>query len=200
MATITPKKITTKILDLCDGIICKSIPEFIPIKTMKNAVLNDCFSNVKTKIVEDGGTIQYGWCIWEWKNVMVEAEFHAVWCSSNGGLVCVSPHDNEKEILFLPDDRKQFNGIDRTDNIRKSLRTEHVVDEFIQVCKELYAEKERLTKGKLGLVSMDVTPELRIITKRYQMLKMKIEQLPSLPKPNNFCPCGSGKKYKGCCP
>lgn len=71
MPTYTPKEITPKILELCDEIIPNSIPVWIPVKAMKGGVINDCFPNVQSKIKQSGGTIQYGWCIWEWLKTIV---------------------------------------------------------------------------------------------------------------------------------
>jgi hypothetical protein len=112
---------------------------------------------------------------------MIEAEFHAVWRSPEGRLICVSPHKYGNRILFLQDNSKAFNGIDRVDNIRKSLRPEGIVDKFITVCKEIYLERERLTKGRFGTaVTMKISPELHDLAKRHQALLETIQKLPPL--------------------
>lgn len=199
MATYAPREITSKILNLCNEINPNELPVWVPIRTMKNALPSECFPNVENKIKKDGGEIQYGWAIWEWENVMIEAEFHAVWRSPEGRLICVSPHEYDDRICFLPDNSKVFNRIDRVDNIRKSLRSEPIVDEFIKVCIALYAEKERLTKGQFDVVKMQITPELRDLARQHQALLNDIQKLPPLPKPNSECFCGSGKRYRECC-
>lgn len=160
----------------------------------------NALGNVKNKIERDGGSIQYGWVIWEWVNVLVEAEFHAVWRSPEGRLICVSPNDqNEDKILFLPDDSRVFDGTNRVDNLRMSLRQEEVVDEFIRVSQQLVKEQERLTGGQFGLVSMPLTPDLRKLAVRHMELMEEIKRLPPVPKPNADCPCGSSRRYRECC-
>lgn len=200
MTTYAPREKTAKVLELCNEINPGIQPVWVPVRTMRRAIPNECFENVQSKIKRDAGTIQYGWAIWEWENVLVEAEFHAVWRSPDGRLICVSPNDkNENNILFLPDDTRTFDGINRVDNVRKSLRQEGLVDEFIRVCQERMQEKERLTKGQFGQVSMSEAPELRALSLRHLQLMEEIKRLPPLPKPNADCPCGSGRRYRECC-
>ena len=195
MATYAPREKTPKVLELCNEINPGIEPVWVPVRTIRNAIQNECFGNVKNKIERDGGSIQYGWVIWEWVNVLVEAEFHAVWRSRQGRLICISPNDqNENKILFLPDDSRAFNGKNRIDNIRKSLRQETVVDEFIKISQQLFKEQERLTEGQFGLVTIHLTPTLRKLAVRYKELREEIKKLPPLPKPNANCPCRNGSR------
>jgi len=182
MTTRAPREIAPKVLELCNEIKPGSGAVWVPVKTMKNAIQNDCFKNVAKKIKRDGGSIQYGWVIWEWVHVLVEAEFHAVWRSPDARLACVSPNDqNEDKILFLPDDSRSFDGINRIDNIRKSLRKEAVVDEFIRVSQQLVKEQERLTVGQFGLVKVSWPPYFRELAVRHLKLMEEIKRLPPLP-------------------
>lgn len=52
-----------------------------------------------------------GWAIWQWANILVEAEAHAVWESPEGALIDITPHENgESRIPFLRDDGMVYNG------------------------------------------------------------------------------------------
>jgi len=62
-----------------------------------------------------------------------------------------------------------------------------------------FLEYERLTRGQFGAVSVTMTPKFRKLEQRKNYLIQSIQRLPPIPKPNNFCPCGSGIKYKKCC-
>lgn len=52
----------------------------------------------------DGGEAVYGWCLWLFPGVWVEAEFHTVWRSSDDELIDVTPKvGGEKAIMFVID-------------------------------------------------------------------------------------------------
>jgi hypothetical protein len=56
-----------------------------------------------------GGSIQFGWVLWENKQAdFIEAEFHSVWKNLKGELIDITPRqDNEKKILFIADPNRQ---------------------------------------------------------------------------------------------
>lgn|GEM_PF-6848541 len=58
-----------------------------------------------TKKWSYGGTIQFGWVIWQdILEAFTEAEFHSVWVNGAGKFHDVTPRiDHEKRIMFLPD-------------------------------------------------------------------------------------------------
>ena len=67
------------------------------------AVMLDCFVNVSRYAERFGGSIQYGWLIWEWPTIMIEAEFHAVWVTPQGALKDITPNPfGMGQVLFLP--------------------------------------------------------------------------------------------------
>ncbi len=99
----TPKQITQQIHTLCRQVDSGSKPVYVPCRPVPHAQRNRCFSNVEAQVKAHEGAIRYGWTIWEWPGVGVEAEFHAVWVTPDGSLLDISPHDGEDSILFLPD-------------------------------------------------------------------------------------------------
>src|SRR4028118_1865347 len=103
MIPTTPAEITPAIQRLCNRITRGPEPVYVPVDPVAGATPNSCFSNVTAKIAEAGGSQILGWTIWA-TPVMVEAEFHALWRSSAGELIDVSPRPHgESRILFLPD-------------------------------------------------------------------------------------------------
>ena len=108
----TPPKITREIKRLCRKIAPKSNLIVVPVKPVPNALINECFSNVKNMVEKYGGQIVSGWTIWQWANILIEAEAHAIWKSSNGELLDITPHDAEEdEIFFLPDNKVVYEGL-----------------------------------------------------------------------------------------
>ena len=74
------------------------------------------------KVEKNGGGFQYGWQIWEWPDVMIEAEFHAVWNSPQGILIDITPKQiDTHKILFLPDANRTYEG-KQVNNFRQPLR------------------------------------------------------------------------------
>ena len=85
----------------------------------------DCFENVRRKLKKDGGRIQFGWAVWEWPGVFLEAEHHAVYVAPKSpSFVDVTPCNfGSTRHLFVPDDSATYNfeneGVLR-DNLRFS--------------------------------------------------------------------------------
>lgn len=102
--TIVPKECHVGILKLCRMIGTGTSPVRVRVVPEPQSMPNECGQNVQTKIQRCGGSIQHGWIIWEVPNVLIEGEFHAVWQSPAGELLCVSAREDEEgELLFLPD-------------------------------------------------------------------------------------------------
>lgn len=101
MINNTPKNISPEIEKLCGEIVPSQVPVFLDIETETDMVPLDCFVNIQKKKEKDGGSIQYGWKIWEWSKIMIEAEFHAVWVSPQNHFVDITPeHGDISRILF----------------------------------------------------------------------------------------------------
>src|SRR5205085_4684270 len=78
---------------------------WVPVRPRKDSVvLQNCYKDVERQVVEFGGEIAYGWEVWEWPRIIIEAEFHAVWRSPEGDLTDVtSKADGEQAIVFISD-------------------------------------------------------------------------------------------------
>ena len=126
MPQSTPADITGKILELCDSIAPSSRPVFLDIRPEPGCEAADCFNCVQRKATREGGRVQYGWAIWEWPRVFVEAEHHAVFDPGSGRpWIDLTPCPNGSlRRLFLPDDAATYDFEDegfRRDNVRLAL-------------------------------------------------------------------------------
>ena len=160
------------------------------------ALQAECFPNVLTKVERDGGKMVLGWQLWEWPEVLVEGEFHAVWESPEGNLVDITPKETHIEkILFLPDPEATYDGRAK-DNFRMPLNDNRITLDLIKANKKYF---KLLNSGALANYYGPVvaTPDMvRILNKLrliQHMLKNKLDE-------NIVCLCGKGgKKYKNCC-
>ena len=143
---------------------------WVPSRPRKDSIVQDCYKDVERQVGEFGGEIIYGWEIWEWPRIMIEAEFHAVWKSPTMELIDVTiKPDGEQQIVFIPDATRTYNAR-QIDNLRLALWNHNLVHEFIQVGEQLYrlfddnriselesifdaAEQERLEHRKFAIQS-----------------------------------------------
>src|SRR5258708_27145118 len=133
MDTHTPIEVSEKILELCERITPGRRPVFLAIKPDVGCAPSDCFENVRRKVEREGGRIQYGWALWEWPKVFIEAEHHSVYESVTGpAWVDITPcAEGSRRRLFLPDDDAPYAFQDeglRRDNIRMALSDDPDID------------------------------------------------------------------------
>src|SRR5947209_8156522 len=103
MHATTPIEITPEIVALCESLYTAS-PLYVPVVSEPQAANGACFTNVLKKIKGDGGSISYGWIIWERPKLTLSTEFHACWIDPSGNLVDITQQpDGEREIVFAPD-------------------------------------------------------------------------------------------------
>jgi hypothetical protein len=82
-----------------------------PTDLVRVSVLDDdyglygwCSDGVLEKMKHDGGSIVFGWTLWEWPGAMLTAEFHSVWRSPDEDLCDITPKpQGEMDIVFVPD-------------------------------------------------------------------------------------------------
>lgn len=195
MIISTPQLISSEIRKFCKQITANAHPFYLKVEPAPESIKLECFPNVDNFISKNGGSVQYGWRIAEWSGVMMEAEFHAVWRSSDGSYRDVTPFV-ENPILFLLDNARTYQG-KQISNIRYALSNNPLIHEFIAVNNQIFevtnqgnlAEKH----GKIPIPAHLIRP-LQI---RSAELFMKIYK--SIAKPNSPCICGRGRKYKKCC-
>ena len=194
-----PRKITPAILKLCQEINPDAEPVFVLENPHPAATPLQCFYNVQEKIKREGGSIVYGWAIWEWRRVFVEAEHHAVW-EKDGEWIDITPKDQRaRKILFLPDNNAtyDFEGNRQRPNIKKKLGRYASIDRFIKVTDDF---RNWMQRNSVGL-------EVRVDRIEYQARQMECEdaQIEVIldtayeTKPRDRCICASGKEFRKCC-
>jgi len=150
-----PDRVTSAVRRLCNRIAPGAEPQCVRVLVESGTEVNDCFTNVESKIKRDGGRAQYGWAIWYLPGILMQAEFHAIWLSPKGELIDVSPPSIPcTEIMFLPDPKRVYSGR-QVDNIRIPLSKDQKVKEFIQLQEKIY---KIMNEGELannhGLIAM----------------------------------------------
>ncbi len=184
----TPVRVTDKIMELCNGIVPDAKPEYIPVEAQEWSLPSECFPNVQKMVREHGGQQVNGWAIWQWANILVEGEAHAVWENPQGQLIDITTHINgENKILFLRDDDMVYKG-NTIASIRMALTSSQLVEELIL----LMNERDRImceTPGRKYSISPLLMARIAAI----------MDMLHEDVKGNEFCPCQSGLKYKKCC-
>lgn len=184
----TPKSITDTICTFCQNISSTDSPSFIQVHPFPGMQVNECFPNVQKVLKKLGGRSITGWAIWQWANIMIEAEAHAIWESPDGQLIDVTPHNyEEKTILFLPDSSVNYAGTP-IPNHRLSLTDSPLVIELIS----LFNQRDQIAANSSGQ-----TYTLPIeLCKRISEIQQSLHRVVGR---NDPCPCGSGPKYKKCC-
>lgn len=154
-----PKKIESYVRQFCDSVVKGGLPAYIAVRPEPWTQLNDCFEVVATKVIQNGGKKVFGWAIWEWPKVMIQAEFHCIWESQQSEWIDISPRENKiKRVLFLRDPNRVYEGF-QVDNIRQPLRQDVTIDSFISICEQIYTEQNRgVLKFKHG--EIPATPQL----------------------------------------
>lgn len=184
----TPAIITSEIKNFSLLLVDKPQLKFIDVKPHPHSKMNECFHNVDYVVKESGGKRILGRIIWQWANILVEGEAHAIWESPDGKLIDVTPNNyNENRILFLEDPGMVYRNM-VIGSIRIPLTDSPDVKELIHICEEMDAIM-RDTRGK------EVSIPVNLVRRRSELtLQMN--------KPagrNDPCPCGSKMKFKRCC-
>lgn len=101
---------------ICDGIVrskCRELseaePQLVAVVAYENSKPLQCYFNVQAAAQDGLGQPLFGWLIWLFPNIWIEAHHHAVIMRTDGSLCDVTPpKDGEKQIVFLPDSSTPF--------------------------------------------------------------------------------------------
>lgn len=194
---MTPDKIDNNVKKLVSIVCPTSAPIYVTVVPESYARARFCFPAVQEKIKRDGGEQVIGWQIWN-TGYLIEAEFHAIWKSSSGALVDITPKQIPVEkILFLPDSNMQYNGV-QVDNIRLNISNNRLVDDLIEVSKIIYRQ---LNKGDLahqhGLIRLR-GKDAEMYDVLSQIKTGILWMVNNGKSRNSHCFCGRRLKYKHC--
>ena len=192
--TTTPACLTPALTRLIETLAPGRDAVRLRVQADPQAVVNECFVNVETRVAASGGNILCGWQLWEWPDVLVEAEFHAVWCSPGGTLIDLTPkQQGETDVLFVPDPELQYTGQSR-DNVRQPLRDDWVIHHYIRVS-ELIVE---LVAGSSTPHTREVSLPANQIMPLLEAQAFLGESLVAGLRNESPCLCGSGQRFKRC--
>ncbi|TXX97358.1 SEC-C domain-containing protein [Vibrio mimicus] len=190
----TPKEIDEVVMAFCNEVVAGSNPYYVNVLPDSWAKPNECFPNVARKVEAEQGKIVYGWQVWVWPDIFIEAEFHAIWQSPAGEFIDITPKQcKSSNILFIPAPELKYHGTD-VDNIRKSLSQNKLVDDFIllSMCRfQLLSAGTNADSRKVRVSEH----ELLALTQLHQMV---FQMLKDGKTSNAQCLCGSGSKFKHC--
>jgi hypothetical protein len=188
--TRTPSLISAEIRSLCHDLIRESTdPVFLDANPILGAHPLQCFPVVAEYAAENGGALCVGWRIWEWPQVMIEAEFHGVWQSPNGQLRDLTTPAAVGRILFLPDPIRQFRGR-QVNAVRRPLADMQEIRDLIKAEDDAFEFRNRPEFASLqGEVELTGSAAIELLDIRQRHARA-IAELP--------CHCGSGRKVKDC--
>lgn len=193
-----PKKITKEIKELAQQISPGNQPVYVEVEqSLSLGLESDCVENVARKIMLNGGSFKFGWAVWEWPNVMFEAEFWAVWVNHDGQLIDVTPRGRGDKILFIADDKTKFEGRP-INSILKPVIDHPLILQYIDLNKKIWQLTDELVA--VGKTEMAVCEVVAPLVDRKDALEKEIDNiLGGGIGRNDLCLCGSGKKFKKCC-
>jgi hypothetical protein len=197
-----PSPAAAHVRDLCQKIKAGADPVYIAITPEPGCEVADCFNCIRQKVARDGGRIQFGWALWEWPRVYVEAEHHAVYEPSTGPpwkdiTPSALPHISRR--LFLPDDTAVYDyaneGI-RRENVRIAVAGDPLITELFRLAEERNAILNAIPG--VGEVTLEGDTAVRFQHIREQQARVEFQLAMNYTPQNAPCPCGSGQKFKRC--
>jgi hypothetical protein len=201
LSPVTPCELTRALRALCVELAPDGVPAYVDVVPASTAVRNECFANVKKQVADSGGSVQFGWALWEMPTLFVEAEFHANWRRPDGGLVDITPKKNDDaRTFFLADPVRVYEGR-QVMNERRAMRHVPSLAAFLQTFDDLF---ELLNRGERdrehGTVQLDLAEQKELKAINLRQAEAQVALLPWWPHvtPYSPCPCGSGLQTKRC--
>lgn len=194
----TPERLTEQIVEICKGIVEGIKPQYVKVQPQPWCKKLDCYANVSTMVEKYGGKQVYGWTIWIWKYIMIDAEAHSVWQSPEGELIDVTPHEgNDERILYLIDNTMVYDG-NIIGSRRFPLNDSPIVKELIDIANTNDKLLDELSNDD-NIRNTEIKKEFYDNSLRSQNLLKALENKFKNINRNDPCPCGSGRKFKLCC-
>lgn len=197
MPTTTPKKIDAPIRAFGRSVKDDGSLRYVDVKPAPDAEPHECFNNVRRCVEKAGGTEVFGWAIWSWPGVFVEAEHHSVWRKADGSICDPTPApQGETRVLFLEDSSAVYDFATdrRRDNVRGPLRQDMAITQYLAASAEFHAYMEAHSVGRVIQAPRNEIAALGLRNHR-MLVGLRRRYL----GPNDLCTCASGRKVKKCC-
>ena len=108
---VTPLVTSNQVLAFCKNLVPDGTPRYVVSQPISGVPINECFVIVEEQIRLRGGQSVVGWEIGHWPGLFLGAVFHAVWQTSEGNWIDITPKAFQSErILFLPDPSRRYEG------------------------------------------------------------------------------------------
>jgi hypothetical protein len=191
---ISPIKKSIIIQKLFDKINSEFEEEIIPVIPEEYAKNRYCLYNVEQKIKNDGGSVCFGWSIYQSED-LCEAEKHVVWENPEGDLIDVTPNEvGLTQIMFLPDNR--YKNVDEL-NVRINLSDSKAIDTLISLFSidhQIYLDYAKKNNDRFTMPEdvKRMQDEVKNIINFYQ------DYIGKGVKKFTVCYCGSNKSYNNC--
>lgn len=202
MLTRTPSPHDRHIVAFCRSIRPDAKPVLLPIQDEAGTIPLECFQNVRNKVEKEGGRIVFGWAIWEWPNVYLEAEHHAVYEGPDSGeWLDITPSETSKIFtrVFIEDGSAVYDfeneGI-RRDNRRFALHNDPLIKEFFRGAEAITEAFNKLPGT--GEIKVPEPVARQIQTLQVNQAQRTMALAIKYSKRNDPCFCESGKKFKVC--
>ncbi|MGB2796928.1 MAG: SEC-C domain-containing protein [Phycisphaerae bacterium] len=198
---VTPANLSSSILALCQELVPGGKPEYVDVRPIQGAPVNECFPIVHDRVLAEGGASVCGWSIGEQPTLFVEAEPHAVWRAPNNELIDVTPKKHPTmRILFLVDPSIRYEGR-QFNNVRRAIRNHPAIVGFLKTCDEKFEfwnRGQRAYQHGEIIIQGEEAIEYEQIRRRKAMYSTEMLRLHPNVEPYDPCWCGSGKKVKWC--
>ncbi|MFC1638837.1 SEC-C metal-binding domain-containing protein [Patescibacteria group bacterium] len=196
----TPRGLMPHVTAFCESVAAGQTPLYLQVTPLDGCLVNDCVENVRGRVQSEGGEAVLGWQIWEWYGVLIEAEFHMVWKSSDGELSDITPKELPCDnILFLPDPLLIYED-QQIKNVRKPLLDDQKVTDFVALADakfKILNDGDRAKQHGAIILSDEEADLFQRV--EMQMASCQLAIMHMEPSQNQPCRCGSGEKYMKCC-
>ena len=200
-ATKTPDPTAAHVIAFARRIVASATPILMPIRPAAGCEALDCFHNVRGQVQQHGGRIQFGWSIWEWPRVYLEAEHHAVYAPPGSGpWTDVTPApDGDTHRVFIADDTAIYDfeneGI-RRDNHRMALVDDPLVAQLFDIASAIIEAMNQIPGMGTVRLPADIAYRLTQLAEQKKRLVAQIGMRHTAR--NERCFCGRGIKFKKC--
>ncbi len=167
----TPPKLTGEIRRFCQTITPQAQPMQVKVVPFPGCD-GDAFANLPVQMAGFGGQAVAGWRLAIWPRVLIHAEPHLIWHSPKDELIDVTAAtDGAARSIFLPD----IQAASRPHPVRAALVADGALAQWLAL-------------ADAGQEGSDAALDLFLKVVR------------KFARPNDPCPCGSGRQMRKCHP